>query len=259
MENVRILLQTLNDIYPGPTTIRQTHTSGPAPSRRAPCRLCNPSSGKPRPTIASCPGCDGDGWRKRRPGDPQWDEYTGSVIATSEQPKKAVPMTPARLEAELARVETDLRLREGGVDPNESYGWERERKLRDAEASYPELERVLDVMQIEWPVGRSTVTSLYFTGLPRPPSAAWERLDHQVVSWIAERMRGRIRIPRRFWEAQQEQRKATIRQLAKQGWDERDIAREVGCSRRFTRTVLAGTINSTAGAVVNSHPSDPGA
>lgn len=241
LENVRILLRTLNDIYPGPSTLKQTPQAGVAPGRRVPCRLCNPSSVKPRPTIASCPGCDGDGWRKRRKGDQAWDEYTGLPVATDAEPKKAEPMSPARLEAELARVHHDLILREGLVDPNEAYGWEKAREVRDREASYRELERALDVMQVEWPTGRSAVTWGYF-GI----GTLSRDVDELVVGWISDRMPGKIRIPSRLYRAQQEAIRNEIRRLAKSGATSEQIAAEVGVSQSRVRTVLAGTMRVSA-------------
>jgi hypothetical protein len=241
LENVRVLLRTLNDIYPGPSTLKQTPQAGVAPGRRVPCRLCNPSSGKPRPKLSSCPGCDGDGWRKRRKGDPAWDEYTGLPVATDAEPKKAEPMSPARLEAELARVQHDLILREGRVDPDEAYSWEKDRERRDRDASYRELERALDVMQIEWPLGRSAVTWSYF-GI----GTLSRELDELVVGWIAARMPRKIRVPSHIYKQQQEEVRGEIRRMAKSGATLEQIAAEMGVGLSRVRTVLAGTMRVSA-------------
>ena len=257
LESVRILLRTLNDIYPGPTTLKQTPASGAAPSKRVPCDLCHKSGraySRVLRTVTVCPLCDGTGWRRRRKGDAAWDEYLGQEIATVEQPKRAEPMSPQRLETELAHIRHDLMMREGIVDPHESYGWERERARRDQDASYRELERALDVMQIEFPVGRSLITDYYLGGLA-DGSKLPQWLDDRLIGWIADRMPRRIRIPHRIHKQQQEERRVTIRKLAKDGVGEEEIAERMECSRKFVRAVIADTLQVSAGAAVISRPS----
>ena len=241
LENVRILLRTLNDIYPGPSTLRQQPVSGPAPGRRVPCKICNPASRPPRKALTSLCSCDGDGWRKRRRGDLFWDEVTGSVGATDAEPKKAEPMSPERLESEIGRIEHTLRLHDGGFDPDEKHGWERQRERRDQGASYVALERVLDRMQIERPVWRSYVTWVYFDGFT--PNRV---LDELVVGWIAARMPAKIRIPAHVYRVQQQELREEIRRLAKSGATLEQIALEVGVGLNRVRTVLAGTMRVSA-------------
>lgn len=248
-QNVRILLQTLNDIYPGPSSVRtDSGTSGPAPGRRVPCGYCHRTGTVYKATerrLSPCPVCDGAKWRPRRPGEPEWDEYTNTLVATSEQPKKAEPMSPERLEAELARVEHSLILSSGEVDPNEAYGWEKAREARDKGASYQELERVLGIMQMEFPEGRSAVNSAYLTdGIG---STLSQDLDDALIGWIADRMRGRIRVPKRFYEEQLAERRERVRAMLRAGVDEVTICKEVGVGRRFVRTETSGTLRVSPG------------
>lgn len=236
-ENVRILLRTLHDPYPGPQTLTLGITSGPAPSRRAPCRLCNPSSLQPRKKITACLGCTGDGWRRRTPGEPVYDEYTGRPIATLEEPKKATPMSPERLEAELHRVERGLRLSDGVADPDERFGWEAERERQAKDGSYRELERVLDYMQIHIPTVRSFVNWVYLSGVDVRLTVSSRRVDSTVVGWMSRQMRGRIMVPRRFYLEQLEERKREVRRLTAAGVDVRGVARMVGVSQGFVRSL----------------------
>lgn len=248
-DNVRLLLRTLHDIYPGPQAVRSSALSGPAESSRVPCTFCHRSGKAFSPAlkrVTACPVCDGHKWRKRRAGEPAWDEMTGQPIATVEA-RKPEPMSPQRLEAELARIEHTLRLHDGDFDPDEKETWEAAREKRDAEASYPELERVLDVMQIQWPLARSFVTARYFSGMRERVSVAELNADDIVVAWISDRMRGPVRIPKHFYDQQQEELKAECRELLRHGVSEREIMSELAVGKRFIRTVAAGILQVSSG------------
>lgn len=244
-DNIRVLLRTLNDIYPGPTTLKTNPGSGPAPGRRVPCDFCHRSGKAYSPSlqrITPCPVCDGRKWRTRRAGEPEWDEMTGQPVATSET-RKPEPMSPQRLDSELQRVELDLRLRAGDTDPNEAYSWERAREARDKGTSYTELERVLGVMQIEEPIARSAINWIYFADV----GASLPECDESaLIEWISARMRGKVRVPRAFFEAQQAETRAEAKRLLKEGSSDLEVARSLGISRETVRqcvsSVSAGII-----------------
>lgn len=246
-DNIRTLLHTLNDIYelPAPRSAREL-LSGPAPSKRVPCTFCHRSGKAYSPAlrrVTPCPVCNGAKWRPRRPGEPAWDEMTGQLVSTAET-RKPEPMSPQRLENEIARLETSLRLSAGEIDPTEKEAWERARENRDKDASYAELERVLGVMQIELPLARSAVTSAYLSGLgcglPR-------HLDEAMIAWISARMRGPVRIPKRLYAAQQEALREECRKLLKAGTSEDSVMKELGVGRRLIRDELAAMLRVSGG------------
>jgi hypothetical protein len=144
--------------------------------------------------------------------------------------------------------------REGSVDPDEAYQWELQRKQRDLDGSYRELERALDRMQIDWPIGRSVVNSIYLVEPAVPYSAA---IELGCVLWIAARMPHKIRIPKRYYQAQQEQLRGDVRALRALGRSDAEIAAELQVPVRFV-TGTASTLRVSSGtASGDRHASGP--
>lgn len=261
---VRVLLRTLNDIYPGPEAPKRPDLAGPAPSSRVPCDFCKRTGRVLRDgpvdargsgaRIGPCPVCDGAGWRKRRKGDPEWDEMTGQLVATLETKQKPVPMSPSRIDAEIGRLQALQLAREGHVDPEAQESWERARARRDKDGSYREIERALDLMQIEWPEGRDAVNSMY---LVEPAVSYSPAIELACVIWLAARMPHKIRLPKRFYEAERERQAGDVRALRALGLDDREIAAELELPVRFVAGV-ASNLRMSANGTVSGDRHAPG-
>jgi len=235
-ENVRILLRTLNEPY-SPKSSRPLAESGLAPSRFIPCPDCRHN----RRVGRGCLACDGRGYRPRRKGDPEVDGYAAKPVTVEPKPRVS-PMSPARLDAALAAVTRNLLAYDGLIDPYEAEGWEREVEARNRSGSYQALERALDRMQLEIPLGRSFITWVYFSGLAPRLNAAGRHLDDLLVDWLAARMPGKIWIPKPYFDAQQAERAQRVRELLAAGWEEDAICAEVGVSRKLVRAEAAATL-----------------
>lgn len=225
-----------------------------------PCENCHRARKVYDPSLKAmrlCPGCGGDGWRIRRKGEPEWDEYLGQPVATAET-RKPEPMSPARLDAELQRVERDLLLRSGGVDPNEAFDWERKREARDKGASYAELERVLGELQIELPPGRSFIAWVYHSGLNVSLSPSAARTEEILIGWIADRMRGKVRIPREYFDEQQAELRQQARWLTREGLTEAEVAKHLGISRSYVRDSIKSAPADTLRVSLRGPDSEPG-
>ena len=188
--------------------------------------------------------CEGAGWRKRRKGDQEWDEMTGQLVATAATKLKPIPMSPARIDAEIGRLQALQVAREGDIDPDEAFGWERQRIRRDQEGSYRELERVLDRMQIDWPEGRSTLNSMYLTEPAVSYSATTELL---LVAWVARHMPSAIRVPKRYHQALQARLKGDIRALAAEGHSHAFIAAQLEVPLRLVTGTLQVSFGTASG------------
>lgn len=195
MNAVAQLYASLDDPYPGPSKAQQVTQGGQSPSNRVPCGTCNktgkikrtypwtiPPDGQvgAMPPTRVCPMCDGYGWRKRKPKDPYYDEYTGERISSGgEKQSRPRTMTLEEIDHELDKLRQD-KLRRHGILTHEMYAWERRIKEREKHGSYTELLRVLRLMREKHPV-------LYKKLREDDPSA---------LEWVATRMRGRIRVPK---------------------------------------------------------------
>lgn len=228
MENVRILLRTLNDIYPSPRSASPETISGPAPGHTVPCSDCL-RSGRVFNSETGwklCPVCDGRGWRRRHRGEPAFDEYTGETVLEAKRNPNPI----------VGDVAPALGLDAVEVGP---YAWERARAARDKSCSYPELERALSKLQIEAPNARHLITMIYFSGLDVRLTPVVRLAEGEVVAWLAREMRGRIRIPRAEYEEQQERRRKRVMALHWEGLEDREIARALGVSMRYVDRIIS--------------------
>src|SRR5215831_19038659 len=98
---VRLLLETLNDPYPTPRGGLRSD-SGPAASRYVPCETCRTQGRvKTRSRWTLCLVCDGGGWKRREPGETEWDAYVGLPVAAAvELPTMSSTTSSARAEEE---------------------------------------------------------------------------------------------------------------------------------------------------------------
>lgn len=236
MERVRILLRTRNDVYPAPRSASAETIVGAAPGSRVPCGVCLRSgrrrNGKP------CLMCDGTGWRRRRKGEPHYDEYLGTEVDTAAT-KRPEGMSPQRIDAELERLGHSLKLSEGLADPEEAYGWERNRERRDKGASYAELDRVLEALRAVRPFDWDFITWVYGSGLDVELDRVGRAWEERIVAAIAQVMSGAIRIPRREHEELKDRKRREILALAHQGLEAEEIAAAVPAPVRWVRLVLA--------------------
>lgn len=230
---MRILLRTRNDVYPTPRSASPAQLPGPAASGRVPCGVC---LRKGRLGGRQCPMCDGRGWRKRRPGEPAYDEYTGAPVATDET-RRPGAMASAVRDAELERLHGLELVREGG-DPTEAYGWEKAKARRDAGASYAELSRALERLREAWPSGWEFITWVYGSGLDVELDDWSNRLERVVVTWLSRQMRGQIRIPRSEHHALCDRKRREVRLLL-DTHEPDEIADLIAMPRRWVASVVA--------------------
>lgn len=236
MNRVRVLLTSRHDYLPDPRGIELASQSGAAPGRRVPCTRC---ARRGRFFGQVCLLCDGTGWRLRRADDDAWDEYTGTKIGDAESVISS--MDPWQLQRELERLAREEASRDGDFT-EERYGWEEARERRDKTASYGELERALEKLRDRHPGAWEFITTVYDpAGVTSTSSRETER---EVVRWIALEMRGAVRVPRWAYEAELEEIAGDVRRLQAEGYDEREIATELGLSRRRVRSLLVKRIEA---------------
>lgn len=235
MERVRILLQTRDDDYPSPRSLSVPSTpSGPgrgpdnAPVTRK-CPGCN-GTGKIR-RWRQCPVCEG---RKRI----EWDSYVGRVAGSEE--RRPAPMSPEQREAELARLGTSLRLSEGRVDPDESYGWERALQRRNRTGSYRELEQALQVLRAKDPRGLDFLLWIYGSGLNVELSDASKLVEERYIGLLAQRMPARIKLPYHLARDLAERKERLVLALSRDNVAIDEIAEAALLSARSVQRILSG-------------------
>src|SRR5215471_5490927 len=111
-EQVRALLRSRYDYLPSVPiatgVIVRDSGLGPAPGKRVPCGLCL-RSGRVlqrvdgRTVRRLCPLCDGSGWRRRRKGEEEWDEYLGKPLRSHRKPAE-----PFRLADDIRRLSAEI-------------------------------------------------------------------------------------------------------------------------------------------------------
>jgi hypothetical protein len=187
IRRVRILLATLDEPYPQPR-IAVEPDSGPAASKRVPCTACE---------RRGCIVCDQTGWRRRRAGEEEWDEYVDAPISEAIKPIGISGVynreeSIRRLGQEIAKLEADAAAREGRYD-HERYGWEKQLAARDRHGSYAELGRALERLRSEWDEFYSALRSCYFVGIPVAMSEGRRLRVDCAEALLATWMRGQIR------------------------------------------------------------------
>ena len=211
VQRVRLLLDTLNDPYPSLATALRPD-SGPAPSHYVPCETCKRQGEvRVRGGYQLCLICDGVGWRRRAPGDQEWDAYIELPLAqASELP---VPIAPKASPTP-------------GVE--ESYAWERDRARYDRHGSYAELRLQLDRLGLARPrrywLVRSVLVEHEPLQLDRPGQLDLDLGVIQLALWMRV-----VRVPGWLIErTQASKRMGTIAELAATGLRAGEIARLLG-------------------------------
>ena len=258
---VRILLTTLNDYLPVPSTssglISQSSLPGPAPGKRVPCGYCR-RTGKvsTRAGRRHCPVCTGSGWRRRRgPSNPShpryeepWDEYTAQPV-TEQTSQRVSSMSARELDVQLEILARMAAVRAGVVD-HERYGWERERILHDRKGSYSELRRALRSLEQRWPAGHLELRRRYFLGVTVRLSAFEQLLADAGEEWLARTMRGPIRVPPWLAEQSAKRKARSVKELAAEGMTAGEIARELRVPKGTVQRQLRATSLSDRVATV---------
>lgn len=226
MNRIRVLLATRNDYLIEPH--RDDEQRKLTPSKFVPC------SG-PYHTGKSCSTCGGSGERRRRGGDPEWDAYTRSWIATDVQEKTRY-MTPHEIDSAIEHLERDAATREDREDDEvqaeDELWWERARNIRDRSGSYVDLERVLEKL----PQHAVQFLELFYGGLMKITPGATSR-EGFIVRWIEELMPRKIIVPQ--WAYERERDKLALYVKSLEGWKVSDIAKEVGISQRRVKQLRA--------------------
>jgi len=219
VERVTILLTTLNDPYPTPQGSLRPD-AGPAASRSVPCETCRTTGWvKERGRVVLCLICDGDGWRRRRGDEPEWDRYLGMPVEEA----VTLPTMPTPRPR---------------LDGDDAYGWERAAISRDRHGSYADLRRQLEWLSAARPERHRLVRAVLVDQEPRrlEPAGVVE-LQLGVVQ-IALRM-ARVRVPHWLMERREAQeRRQTIAALARQGLGAGEIARRLGIPKKVVRRRL---------------------
>jgi hypothetical protein len=216
---VRLLLETLNDPYPTPRGALRSD-SGPAASRYVPCETCRTRGWvKNRGGLLLCLICDGVGWKRREPGEVEWDAYVRLPVAKAVE----LPTMPGGRVVEDDSVVTA------------SYAWERARATHDRHGSYKEVRLRLDQLSRSQPWRHRLVRAVLVDKEPRSLSPADEMQLTLGVAWIALRMRS-IRVPPWIMErSAAAERRETLGALMRDGFPASEIARRTGISRKAAR------------------------
>lgn len=110
------------------------------------------------------------------------------------------------------------------------------RDKRDSSGSYRELELLLEKLGDEREVLRRVIFYVYDARLAKRDTLP--RFEAEAVSWLAERMPARIKVPRRLMAPVREIQLQAIKTLAAEGLKVSAIAKCVGSSKNYIRTVL---------------------
>ena len=223
VEQVRLLLITMNDPYPQPRSALAPD-AGPAPSRYVPCETCRETGwARARGGWMLCLICDGRGW-KRREDEPEWDAYL------------SLPLQEA---AQLPRESR------GGHSPTaevqeKTYGWERLLRAYDRHGSYERIRRELERLSRTHPRRHRLINRMLVLGEPRELSPASQLELELGVITIALRV-GRVRVPPWLIErTSADERRSTIAGLLADGYSPAQISRRLGVSKRVVQRKLRG-------------------
>lgn len=247
MRCVRTLLATRFDYLPDPKTstgiiARDSH--GPAPSKRVPCGHCR-RKGQilGHKGWLPCSVCGGDGWRKRRAGDEPWDEYINAPVGGKEKryaPRQfRIDEDIRRLDVEIDKLERQAQLREGRIDA-ERYAWETERAILFRRGSYKELDRAMGLLAERAPGAHRSVARAFDAGWRGITLAGQvQALEALGVQFLAETMRGEIRVPPWAGETAKREKQLGVRELHALGWAPGKIGSALRISRKKVKRLIA--------------------
>lgn len=163
-----------------------------------PCPRCTPLLGVSSPGKAvgghgctPCLVCDGQGWRQRRAGDPEWDS-----VARIPLDRSALSENASALQDRLRHTERLLQLWER---PDErGFAWEEKRQQMERQGSYRELGEALRWLQEVAPRRFAVWWRLIVCG-EIEHTLLGERMREQMVMttrMIAAKMPPDIRLPK---------------------------------------------------------------
>lgn len=225
---VKALLETFHEPYPAATIASDLLAQAPglAPGSRVPCTYCLRTG---RLADRYCPVCLGHGWRKRKAGEDAWDEYTGAPIRDDESAKghaQAFRLADdfRKVSAELARVSATLAQSEGRI-PDEPYAWESAKRRYWRHGSYGELAVALSAMADRASGLYGVIRLVYLSGLPADCIQYRAEDEQSGRYWLAEAMRGPIRIPRWIEEPMGQEKRKTVAELVAAGLTPAQVAR----------------------------------
>lgn len=238
MRQVRVLLDSRFDYLPSVHVTDLGDRPGPAVSKRVPCELCDRTG---RVSSRSCPVCGGSGWRRRRPEDEEWDEYTETPLVDALLGVSGLPSVGEeiqRLTTSIDRIQADLDARAGHFDNAEQYGWEKARRSYYRHGSYAELERALTMMARALPHLHAALLQTTARALPARPAANRRVVVSMGEAYLAQEMRGPIRVPKWITYERSVKHAPTVKQLALAGMKAPQIAKRLGLSKSKVKHML---------------------
>lgn len=254
---VRLLLRSRFDYLPGPSSVSLGALPGPAPSRRVPCGACNKTGSVPLvhsslakrralvplPATRFCPSCGGSGWRKRNKGEKAWDEYLEAPVRDETQRKQSSPRgfrvdeDIRRLSTEIDRLDRQRQIREGDFK-EERYAWEIRRDRQHRQGSYRELGRALGRLEERSRAAYNAITYCYEFRPETNPAGQLARWEDLGVTFVAQTMRGEIRIPAHLTERVEAQdRKHTAAELLAGGMSVSKVAKFLGLRKQKVKEI----------------------
>jgi hypothetical protein len=123
--------------------------------------------------------------------------------------------------------------REGVLDTGEKERWEHSLDARNRSGSYLELDRILSSMSSE---ARSFL-NLFHGGFILKDEPA-KKKEERLVRYIEERMPKKIKVPHGFHNEELAKLEILVRALSSAGHKIKEVAHEVGISRRLTQKLL---------------------
>jgi hypothetical protein len=174
-----------------------------------PCASCTPRMSPSRSSVLPvekhgcrpCLACDGAGWRKRRAGEQEWDEYAGVEMAPEptglvNEVKQALALEKERPEIlDLALRRADRTLAEmTGVTHEE--GWEAAWRRKSGAGSYRELAMALERLRDVEPMRYSIVWRVVVMAEERTLAEPVAAFLNESMVMLAGMMPERIKVPR---------------------------------------------------------------
>lgn len=238
---IRALLESMDDWVPGPKITSHGDLPGPAPSSQAPCTWCRRRGWVTRKDWGRypCPVCLGEGWRRRRPDEPEWDRYVGvplEDLRVTRTGSHDPHQEELRLTASIERIQRVLDEKEGRSD-HERFGWERSKAAYDRYGSYKRLRRALIRLHNTFPEAYAAIRRVYVLDVVHltPHDLA---LEEEGVRWIAENIGGDVRVPPWVQQQMAVDRREDVHELAGQGWTAGRIARHLKIPKEKVRRIL---------------------
>jgi hypothetical protein len=248
------LLETLNDPYELPR--HEPADAGPAPSKRVPCGVCQRTGKLIRDhrhgqTITPCGSCGGTGWRRKRKGDQEWDEYLNLPVSTAGAVLKT-PQKAFKLDEDIRRLWFELQRLER-MDEPDSDALLRALQAKDwleRRGSYAELRRALRVLEHRFPCVYGAVWRRYLRNVETEGSKRFLLHVEVGVAFPGPGDEGRGPRPHAWRQAESVRRVRSVEELAAEGLTAGQIARELGMPKRKVQRLLAPRVSADPPATV---------